>query len=494
MPTFILAIDQGTTSSRAMVFNTKGQALAKHQLATQQYFPKPGWVEQNPEEIWSSTLICCQEAVQAAGLTFADIAGIGITNQRETSFLWDRKTGEVLYQAIVWQDRRGAELCQKLLQQGHEPKIQAKTGLLLDPYFSASKLVWLLDNIPGARQRAQLGELAFGTVDCFLLWRLTAGAVHATDETNACRTLLYNIEKNCWDKELLELFNIPQSLLPEVLENTANFGMTAPSLFGSSLPILAMAGDQQAALVGQTCFTPGMIKSTYGTGAFVMVNTGQSLLLPPNRMLSTIAYRINGVSTYAIEGSIFSAGSTIQWLRDKLHLIKHASETETIAASVSNNSGVYLVPAFTGLGAPYWAPNARAAIEGLTLDSEAAHIVRAALEAIAYQTRDLLEALNSLQMIKFTSLRVDGGMTTNRWLLQFLADMLNLPVARASINETTALGVSFLVGLKLGIFNSLDEISQLWQADDHFEPQMTEPQRAELYQNWLAAVQQVLGR
>lgn len=494
METFILAIDQGTTSTRAMIFNQLGKPIAKYQLAIQQYFPQSGWVEQDPEEIWSTTVDCCKQVVAQAGLRFDDIAALGITNQRETTLLWDRKTSRVLHKAIVWQDRRSTDFCQQLRESGHEDMVQAKTGLLLDPYFSASKLAWLLDHVPDARQRAERGELAFGTIDSFLLWRLTAGEVHGTDITNASRTLLFNIKDNCWDKDLLELFNIPLSLLPEVFENTANFGITDKNLFNQSLPILAMAGDQQAALVGQTCFSPGMIKSTYGTGAFVMVNTGERFVIPPNRLLSTVAYRINGISNYAIEGSIFSAGSIMQWLRDKLHILKDVTESAALAASVPDNLGVYLVPAFTGLGAPYWAPEARAAIEGLTRDSTSAHIIRAGLESVAYQTRDLLDVMASHDNIPFQELRVDGGMVSNRWLLQFLSDMLNLPVAKAAIEETTALGVSYLAGLKLGIYQSLDDITALWQCQERFQPAMDASLRATLYEHWLQAVQQILRK
>jgi len=502
MTHFLLAIDQGTTSTRAMIFNHLGQPISIYQLALKQYFPQPGWVEHDPEEIWQATLTCCRQAVQKANLVFNDICAIGITNQRETTIIWDKATGEPIHRAIVWQDRRTAEFCQQLSQAGYElpnespnyeSKIQLKTGLLLDPYFSASKIHWLLETIPHARERAERGELAFGTIDCFLLWRLTRGAQHITDATNAARTLLYNIHTQEWDKELLDLFKIPRSLLPQVQDNTAHFGLTHSSLFGKEIPILAMAGDQQAALVGQACFQPGMIKSTYGTGAFLILNTGQKAVASQNRLLTTIAYRLNGVTTYGIEGSIFSAGSSIQWLRDKLCLFKEAGETENLAANLQDNGGVYLVPAFTGLGAPYWAPNARGSIEGLTRDSERAHVARAALEAVAYQTRDLLDAMMADGAIQTIDIRVDGGMVVNNWLMQFLADMLQLPVERAVVNETTALGVAYLAGLQAGVFTSLEQISKLWQCNRRFEPRMNKDRVNKLYQGWLAAVKCVLG-
>ncbi len=492
MTQFLLAIDQGTTSTRVMIFDHEGRNVSKHQLELTQYFPQEGWVEHDPEEIWQATVICCREAVHKAKLSFKDIRAIGITNQRETTVVWDRKSGAPVYRAIVWQDRRTAELCQQLHAEGKEAMVQSKTGLLLDPYFSASKIAWILDNVDDARQRAEQGGLAFGTIDSFLLWRLTQGSSHATDASNAARTLLFNIHDQTWDKELLELFNIPSSLLPQVMDNTADFGFTDPTLFGEKIPIAAMAGDQQAALIGQTCLDLGMIKSTYGTGTFIILNTGDEPITSKNRLLTTIAYRLKGKVTYGVEGSIFSAGSIVQWLRDKLGLFKDAKETETLAASLPDNGGVYFVPAFTGLGAPYWNPNARASIEGITRASTIAHIVRAGLEAVAYQTRDLLDAMAADGVSRFTEIRVDGGMVVNNWLMQFLADILQLPVERPTINETTALGVIYLAGLQCGMFSSTEQISQLWQCERRFVPQMPKSQADQLYKNWQSAVRKVI--
>jgi glycerol kinase len=493
MSKFLLSIDQGTTSTRAIVFNDAGQPVSWHQLELQQYFPNPGWVEHDAEEIWQATVACCQQALQNAGLSAKDIEAIGITNQRETTVIWDRTTGVPIHRAIVWQDRRTTDFCQALFDAGHEPEVQYNTGLLLDPYFSASKITWLLDHVPGARAQAEKGSLAFGTIDSFLLWRLTHGARHATDVTNASRTQLFNIHTLQWDDSLLRLFNVPSSLLPEVLDNTADFGATHPSLFGHAIPIAAMAGDQQAALIGQACFQPGMVKSTYGTGAFLIVNTGVDAVISKNRLLTTIGYRIRGVTHYAIEGSIFSSGSTVQWLRDKLRLIENADQTESLAASLPDNGGVYLIPAFTGLGAPYWKPGARASIEGLTRDSQPAHIVRAALEAVAYQTRDLLNAVLADSPMTLGAIRVDGGMVVNNWLMQFLADMLHLPVERPGIKETTALGVAFLAGLQVGVFKSLEEISELWRCERRFEPEMDAEVSQGLYQSWQQTINRVLA-
>ena len=491
MDKFILVINSRDTSTRAMVFNQRGLPIAKHQIELKQYFPQPGWVEHDPLEIWASTLECCQKVTSKANISFKEIAALGLTNQRETTVLWDKATGYPIYPAIVWQDRRSAPLCASL--SSDEKIIQAKTGLLLDPYFSATKIAWLLNNIPKARLKASQNKLAFGTIDSFLLWQLTGGKVHATDVTNASRTLLFNIEKQCWDRDLLELFNIPSNLLPEVFDNTANFGFTEHKLFNCALPIAAMIGDQQAALVGQTCFHAGMAKSTYGTGAFIMINTGEQIARSNNRLLTTVAYRLKGKPTFAIEGSIFSAGTIVQWLRDKLHLINDAAETESLAASLSSNEGVYLVPAFTGLGAPYWDPNARAAIQGLTRDSQASHIVRAGLEAIGYQTVDLLKAMAADGTLPLQSLRVDGGMIANHWLMQFLADIIKLPVECSTINETTALGAAYLVGLQVGIFNSLEEISALRQSGERFLPAMNEEVRKGLYLGWCDAVKRVVS-
>lgn len=493
MSSFLLAIDQGTTSTRVMIFDAKATPLSKHQIELKQYFPNSGWVEHDPEEIWQATLTCTHVAVQAAQLSFADITAIGITNQRETTIIWDRATGIPIHHAIVWQDRRTATLCESLRDAGHEPMIQAKTGLLLDPYFCASKISWLLDNIKGARKKAESGELAFGTIDCFLLWRLTNGASHITDATNASRTLLFNIHTQKWDDELLRLFNIPDKILPQVFDNAAEFGKTDPNLFGTKIPICAMAGDQQAALVGQACFQPGMIKSTYGTGTFLVLNTGDRSITSQNHLLTTLAYRLHGKPTYALEGGVFSTGSAIQWLRDELKLIHDAHESEALAANLADNGGVYFVPAFTGLGAPYWKPNARASIQGLRRDTQAAHIVRAALEAVAYQTRDLLNAMLADSHMAFVEIRVDGGMVVNQWLMQFLSDMLNLPVARPTINETTALGAAYLAGLQAGIFGSLTEISQLWCCTQRFESRMDHVMQERLYADWQLAVERTVG-
>lgn len=489
---FILSIDQGTTSTRALIYSQQAQPIAQHQIEFKQYFPEPAWVEHDAEEIWQSVLECCRTAIQKANINIENLAAIGISNQRETTIIWDRKTGAPIYTAIVWQDRRTADFCKQLSAQKNTAQmITDKTGLLIDPYFSATKIVWLLDNIPNARKRADQGELAFGTIDSFLLWRLTNGKVHATDITNAARTLLFNIHTQTWDEKLLNLFNIPKSLLPQVLDNNAHFGDTDKTLFGKSIPITGMAGDQQAAAIGQACLQAGMIKSTYGTGCFVLLNTGSKIVTSKNRLITTIAYKINRQINYALEGSIFVAGAAIKWLRDQLHLIKNASESESLASSVSDTCGVYLVPAFTGLGAPYWDPNARGAIFGLTRDTQIAHIVRAALEAVGYQTRDLLIALQNDYGNAITTLRVDGGMCVNNWLLQFLADILNITVERPAIIETSSLGAAYLAGLGAGIFQSLDEISMLSQSDKIYTSQMDNNIREDLYTGWLTAVSKV---
>lgn len=492
MAAYILAIDQGTTSTRAIIFSKEGTPVAQHQLELKQHFPQDGWVEHDPEEIWQCTVTCCREAMAKAKLTAQQIAAIGISNQRETTVLWNKQTGKPIYKAIVWQDRRTTKLCQTLNQNASIAKlITDKTGLLLDPYFSGSKIAWILENVPEARELAEKNQLAFGTIDSFLLWHLTQGKSHATDATNASRTLLFNIHTQQWDEELLKIFNVPANILPEVLDNAANFGVATKDLFGAEIPITGMAGDQQAATVGQACFEAGMIKSTYGTGCFVVLNTGKQIVQSTNRLLSTMAYRINGEPTYALEGSIFVAGATVQWLRDALKLIQNASETQQIALNVKDNGGVYLVPAFTGLGAPYWDPQARGALLGLTRDSGVAHIVRAALEAVCYQTRDLMRAMDGDIHATLTTLRVDGGMVANDWLLQFLADMLNLTVERPRCIETSALGAAYLAGLGAGVYTSLEEIAQLWQLNQRFEPKMNEAQRLKLYEGWQQAVSRI---
>jgi glycerol kinase len=491
-PSLILAIDQGTTSTRAMLFDENGQPAGRAQKELPQIYPKPGWVEHDPEEIWQATLEVSKEALAKAAKP-TDVAAIGITNQRETSLVWNRRTGKPIHNAIVWQDRRGADLCLKLQSDGLEPMIQERTGLLIDPYFSATKLAWLLDNVPYARNSAERGDLAFGTIDTYLLWRLTGGEVHATDATNASRTMLFDIRRQDWDSDLLEHLRIPRSLLPEVRDSAAEFGTSEKKLLGQSLPIAGIAGDQQAATIGQACFEPGMIKSTYGTGCFVLMNTGERQVLSKNRLIATIAYRLGGKVTYALEGSIFVAGAAVQWLRDGLKLIAAAGESERLASGLSGNNGVYLVPAFTGLGAPYWDPHARGAIFGLTRNTGIAEIVRSALEAVCYQTRDLMQAMADDGGVEPTALRVDGGMVANDWLMQFLSDILNLPVERPTVTETTALGAAALAGLTTGLFSSTEDIARRWQRDRRFEPNMEDVQRQSLYAGWRNAITRVRG-
>jgi glycerol kinase len=489
----ILSIDQGTTSTRAVVFDTKGAAIATAQKPFRQIFPKDGWVEHNPDDIWETTLEVCRTAIEAAG-GVATIATIGITNQRETTVVWDKRTHKPVGNAIVWQDRRGAGRCDALRANGKAPMIQKKTGLLIDSYFSATKVEWILAQSAEARTAAAQGHLAFGTIDTFLLWRLTGGKVHATDATNASRTMLYDIHGGVWDDELLALFNVPKAMMPEVRDTAARFGETDPTLFGRALPITALVGDQQGALVGQACFAPGCVKSTYGTGCFVLVNTGEKALVSKHRLLTTIAYRLKGVTTYALEGSIFNAGTVVQWLRDGVHMIESSAESETLAASLDGapDSRVYFVPAFTGLGAPYWDPNARGAILGLTRDSGRAHIVRAALESVCFQTNDLLSALQQDGIASPPALRVDGGMVANNWLVQTLADLTNLPVERPVYGETTVLGAAFLAGLGAGLFASPDEVKAAWKLDFSAAPRLAAARRAELLSGWSAAVGRVL--
>jgi glycerol kinase len=486
----ILSIDQGTTSSRAILFEKDGRSAFVAQREFRQIFPNSGWVEHDPEEIWSTTLTVCREAMQAKRDMGRRIAAIGITNQRETTLVWDRNSGKAVYNAIVWQDRRTAPLCAELRDGGHEPLITEKTGLLLDPYFSGTKVGWILDNVDGARTGAERGDLAFGTIDSFLLWRLTGGKVHATDATNAARTLMYNIHDNYWDEEMLALLRIPSAMLPEVKECTADFGSTAPDLLGESLPICGIAGDQQASTVGQTCFEPGMIKSTYGTGCFVLLNTGKQAIESKNKLLTTIAYRLGGETTYAVEGSIFIAGAAVQWLRDGLGLVKSAQETEALAAGMEDNGGVYLVPAFTGLGAPYWDAYARGALFGLTRDVGVKEIVRATLESVCYQTNDLFDAMIE-DGVRPTHLRVDGGMVKNNWLTQFLADILGITVQRPRQTETTALGAAYLAGLQCGVYDSFDALRQNWQQEAEFTPLMEAGARDRLITGWRDAVSRV---
>ncbi len=487
----ILAIDQGTTSTRSIVFDADARAIATDQVELAQHYPAPGWVEHDAEDIWRDALATAKRAIDAAGLGAGDIAALGIANQRETVVVWDRLTGEPIHRAIVWQDRRGAALCATLRQGGHEPDVARRTGLRLDPYFSASKLAWLLENVKGARGRAEAGQLAMGTIDGFLLWRLTGGAVHATDATNASRTLLFDIHAGRWCPELCRLFDVPMSLLPDVVDNAGSLGETDPTLLGRAIPITGMAGDQQAAMIGQTCFTAGMAKATYGTGCFLLLNTGEQAVTSRHRLLTTIAYRLDGQVTYALEGSIFVAGGAVKWLRDGLGLITHASQTDDMATRVPDNGGVYMVPAFVGLGAPHWLPNARGLITGLTLDTNAAHLARAALEAVAYQTHDLAEAMATDCTGRLGILRIDGGMAANDWLCQFLADLLDLPVERPAMLETTALGAAFLAGIGVGLWDGLKRVAALPRPVDRFEP-TGEIDRMALLDGWRQALDRAL--
>ena len=485
---WVMAIDQGTTSSRAIVFDAAGAPQAIAQREFPQIYPRPGWVEHDAERIWEDTVAVCREAMTAAGADADAVDCIGITNQRETAVVWERATGRPIHNAIVWQDRRTADVCHRLREEGHEPAVQAKSGLLLDPYFSATKLAWLLDRVDGARAAAERGELAFGTVDSWLLWKLTGGRVHATDVSNASRTLLLNIDQVDWDDGLLELFRVPRPVLPEVASSSGPFGETDPELFGRPIPVTGIAGDQQAATFGQAAFEPGMMKCTYGTGSFLLLNTGEDVVSSRNRLLSTIAWRIGVRTVYALEGSIFIAGAAVQWLRDGLGIISAAAETEALAAGLEDTGGVYVVPAFVGLGAPYWDADARGGILGLTRDSGPAHIARAVLEAVAYQTRDLLGAMIADGAAPPTALRVDGGLVANDWAMQFLSDMLDIPVERPVVAETTALGAAYLAGLETGVYGGLEEIAQHWRRDRRWEPRMSAERRGELYAGWRDAV------
>ncbi|MFL6829752.1 MAG: glycerol kinase GlpK [Sphingomicrobium sp.] len=488
----VLAIDQGTTSTRAILFDAEARPIARAQRELTQHYPERGWVEHDPEEIWDGMLATARAAM--AETEPPRIAAIGITNQRETAVIWDRATGEAVHRAIVWQDRRTAKTCARLKAEGGEALVAARTGLLLDPYFSATKIAWILDHVPGARARAERGELAFGTIDSFLLWRLTGGAVHATDITNAARTLLFDIREQRWDGELCRLFGVPQALLPEVRDNSFMFGATAPGLFETALPVAGMAGDQQAALFGQGCFEPGSIKSTYGTGCFMLLNTGEQAVASRHRLLTTPAYRIGGRTSYALEGSIFVAGAAIQWLRDGLGVIADANETDSLATRVANSHGVYMVPAFVGLGAPYWDPDARGALFGLTLDASGAHLARAALEAVAYQSLDLTEAMVADAGTRPGALRVDGGMAANGWLCQFLADILRVPVERPTNLETTALGAAFHAGLATGVWSGLEKLPAASARGDRFEPRMDDEERERLVAGWRDAVRRTLAK
>ena len=490
--TAILAIDQGTTSSRTMAFSPEGDILASAQREFRQIYPNDGWVEHDPEDIWSTVLETLKEVYAKVKADGYDIAGIGITNQRETTLVWDRSTGACVYNAIVWQDRRTAEVCRGYKAAFSEETLAEKTGLLFDPYFSASKAAWILDNVTGARDKAAKGELAFGTVDSFLIFRLTGGKEHVTDATNASRTSLFNIRAQEWDTDLLDLFNVPASVLPDVKDCAAEFGVIDPDLLGEALPILGVAGDQQAAAIGQGCFTPGSVKSTYGTGCFIILNTGDTCLSSQNRLLSTVGYRIDGKTTYALEGSIFIAGAAVQWLRDEVKMIRSAEDTEAIVKAAGDRKSVYLVPAFTGLGAPHWDPDARGAIFGLTRDTNQSDLVRATLESICFQTQDLLSAMAADGMVPEV-LRVDGGMVKNNWFTQCLSDILSLPIDRPKVMETTALGAAYLVGLQAGLYDSLDAISENWQRDAHFSPDLDSDTRQEWLSGWHAAVSKVLS-
>ena len=484
---YILAIDQGTTSSRAIVFDHAGTIKAVAQKEFTQFFPQPGWVEHDATEIWATQSGVLAEALSSAGLGWKDIAAIGITNQRETTVIWDRKTGQPIHKAIVWQDRRTAAFCDKLKADGHAAKIQEKTGLVIDAYFSGSKVRWLLDNVEGARARAEKGELAFGTIDSWLIWKLTAGAVHVSDASNASRTMLFNIKTGDWDDELLKILNVPRSVLPKVVGNSEVYGEH------NGVPIAGAAGDQQAALFGQACHQPGMVKNTYGTGCFMLMNTGSEAIPSKNNLLTTVAWKINGKLEYALEGSVFIAGAVVQWLRDGLGIIRSSSEVEALAAKVPDNGGVYLVPAFAGLGAPHWDQYARGTIAGLTRGSTSAHIARAALEGIAFQVADILHAMEADSKIKLKELRVDGGASLNNLLMQFQSDLLDVPTVRPAVSETTALGAAYLAGLAVGYWKDVKEISAQWKVDRRFEPSMKDDVRAKLVGGWKKALDRSKG-
>jgi glycerol kinase len=490
---FILAIDQGTTSTRAILFDAAARPVASHAIELRQFYPANGWVEHDAEEIWQASVAVAR--VAAKGVAPSDIAAIGITNQRETTVLWDRKTGAPLHNAVVWQDRRTAERCRQLQEAGHQGEVAARTGLLLDSYFSATKIEWLLDHIPGARARAEKGELACGTIDSWLIYKLTGGKIHATDVTNASRTMLLNLESLAWDDAMLTLFNIPRALLPNVRDSAGDFGATTQDIFGAAIPIRGVAGDQQAALFGQACFKPGDVKSTYGTGCFALVNTGNVAPASTNRLLATAGYRAKGRTAYAIEGSIFIAGAVVQWLRDALGVIRSAGEVEALASTAKPADGLYFVPAFTGLGAPYWDPDARAAILGLTRDMGVAEIARSALDAVCFQTRDLLDAMGrdmqASGLGRPAAMKVDGGMVKNDWFCQRLADLTGLPVERPTVTETTALGAAYLAGLSAGVFAGFDDIAKAWALDRRFEPALAASARDGLYEGWMRAVARV---
>ena len=492
MKKLIISIDQGTTSSRVILFNTKGKVEFVSQYEFKQYFPKNGWVEHNPNEIWSTTLKALKNVINKANKIKGHITSIGITNQRETTILWNKKTGKPIYNAIVWQDRRTQEYCKKLKNKNYENIFRKKTGLFIDPYFSATKVKWILDNVKESKKLLKSNNLLFGTVDTFLIWKLTKGKQHLTEATNASRTMLFNINNNKWDQEILKKLNIPKSILPEVKNSADDFGKTDKKITGKEIPIAAVLGDQQAAAVGQTCFEKGSIKSTYGTGAFVIMNTGSKKINSKNKLLTTICYRLNNKTTYALEGSIFIAGAGVQWLRDKMKLIKKAPETEKIARSSNINDGIYVVPAFSGMGAPYWRPDARGLITGLTRDSNWQSLVRATVESVAYQSYDLFNAMNK-DGLKPRIVKIDGGMVANNWFSQFLSDTINLKVIRPKVLETTALGVALFAGYQVGEFKSLNQIKNIWQKDKAFSPKIKNSLRSQLLQGWKLAIRKTLA-
>ncbi|MCP2014489.1 glycerol kinase [Deinococcus sp. HSC-46F16] len=493
MTRYVLALDQGTTSSRALLFDREGTVQALAQKEVPPHFPRPGWVEHDPAELWSTQVGVAQEALARAGARPADVAAIGITNQRETTLLWDRRTGEPLHRAIVWQDRRTAPLCGELRARGLETAFREKTGLLLDPYFSGTKLRWLLDHVPGARERAERGELAFGTVDSWLVYQLTGGELHVTDATNASRTLLYSLRTGSWDDELLALLGIPRALLPEVRPSSEVYGHTAAHLFGHRIPVAGIAGDQQAATFGQACLTPGMAKNTYGTGCFLLLNTGAQAVPSAHRLLTTVAWELGGERTYALEGSVFVAGAAVGWLRDGLGLIREAGEVEALAASVPTSGGVYFVPAFVGLGAPYWDPYARGTLVGLTRGTTGAHIARAALEATAFQSAEVLLAMRGDHATPLREVRVDGGGSRNALLMQVQADLLGVPVVRPRVTETTALGAALLAGLAVGFWEGVEDVARLWQEERVFEPALADDEREHRLARWRQAVERSRG-
>jgi len=494
MPRYVMALDQGTTSSRAILFDRAGQPVASAQEEFPQIFPQPGWVEHDPEDIWRTQMAVARQAMASAAASVGDVAAIGITNQRETTVIWDRRTGEPVYNAVVWQCRRTADRCEALKASGFAEAIRAKTGLVADAYFSGTKIAWILDNVPQARARAEAGELAFGTIDTFLLWRLSGGRVHVTDYSNASRTLIFNIHTLDWDEDILAELRIPRSLLPEVRPSSAFYGETDPAIFfGGAIPLAGDAGDQQAATFGQACHTAGMAKNTYGTGCFMLLNTGEQAVPSERGLLTTIAWGLGGKVIYALEGSVFIAGAAVQWLRDELRIIERSGDVQPLAASVPDNGGVYVVPAFVGLGAPYWDQYARGAILGLTRGSSRAHIARATLESIAYQTRDVLEAMRADSSIELNELRVDGGAVLNDLLMQFQANILGVPVLRPVVTETTALGAAYLAGLAVGFWQDQQEIARNWAVDRIFEPAMSAGQREKLYAGWKKAVERARG-